>query len=332
MIQRLFRQSLHGLGVLWGSVTLVFLIFSQVPDPARAIAGQNERVEAIESFRAIHGLDLPLGQRYLRFLGELSPLGRTFDGGWGLKWPGLGTSYFGQRPVVESLVESLPATMLLACSAMGMALVLGIFIGLFLAWRGDGALAKGIIGLATLGMSAPSFFVAILVAWGLGVVWHDYTGLPATGGWRVLDPFEGPQVAWKHLILPTLTLGIRPLSVVIQLTRNAAADVLEESYVRTARAKGLGGWQLMRRHVARNAMNPVLTAASGWFASMLAGAVFVEYVFGWNGMGLLMFRALEQGDLPVVMGGVLVVATTFVVVNLVVDVLYGWLDPRVRLD
>jgi len=234
--------------------------------------------------------------------------------------------------VVDALVEALPATMLLAFAAMGLALVLGIVLGLMLAWRGDGPGARAIIGFATLGMSAPSFFVAILVAWGFGVVWHDVTGLPATGGWRVLDPFEGPQVAWKHLILPALTLGIRPLSVVIQLTRNAAADVLEESYVRTARAKGLGGWQLLRRHVVRNAMNPVLTAASGWFASMLAGAVFVEYVFGWNGMGLLMFRALEQGDLPVVMGGVLVVAAVFVTVNILVDVMYGWLDPRVRLD
>jgi len=329
---RLLRQLAQGLGVLWGSVTLVFLIFSQVPDPARAIAGQNERTEAIEAFRELHGLNLSLGERYVRFLGELSPLGPKASGGWGLKWPGLGTSYFGGRPVVEALVEALPATMLLAFAAMGLALVLGIALGLMLAWRGDGPLARIVIGISTLGMSAPSFFVAILVAWGLGVVWHDYTGLPPTGGWRVLDPFEGPQVAWKHLILPALTLGIRPLSVVIQLTRNAAADVMEESYVRTAKAKGLGGWQLMRRHVVRNAMNPVLTAASGWFASMLAGAVFVEYVFGWNGMGLLMFRALEQGDLPIVMGAVLVVATVFVVVNILVDVAYGWLDPRVRLD
>ncbi|MDP7435926.1 MAG: ABC transporter permease, partial [Flavobacteriales bacterium] len=101
--------------------------------------------------------------------------------------------------------EALPATMLLALAAMGLALTLGIAMGLMLAWRGDGPVARGVIGVATLGMSAPSFFVAILVAWGLGVVWHDYTGLPATGGWRVLDPFEGPQVAWKHLILPALT-------------------------------------------------------------------------------------------------------------------------------
>lgn len=328
---RLLRQLARGLGVLWGSVTLVFLIFSQVPDPARAIAGQNERTEAIEAFRAAHGLDLSLPQRYGRFLAALSPIGKRPDGSVGLKWPSLGTSYYGERPVVEALVEALPATMLLAFAAMGLALLLGVSMGMALAWRGDGPLARWVIGLATLGMSAPSFFVAILVAWGLGVVLHDWTGLPATGGWRVLDPFAGPQVAWKHLLLPALTLGIRPLSVIIQLTRNAATDVLSESYVRTARAKGMTGWRLMQKHVLRNAMNPVLTAASGWFASMLAGAVFVEYVFGWNGMGLLMFRALEQGDLPVVMGGVLLVATTFVLVNILVDVLYGWLDPRVNL-
>lgn len=328
---RLARRLAQGVGVLWGSLTLVFLIFSQVPDPARAIAGQNERTEAVEAFRAIHGLNLPLGERYVRFLGNLSPFGRV-DGGWGFKRPSLGVSYFGERPVVEALGEALPATLLLAAVAMGIALVLGIVLGLWLAWRGDGPLAQWVIGLATLGMSAPSFFVAILVAWLFGYVWHDWTGLPATGGWRVLHPFEGPQVAWSHLILPALTLGVRPLSVVIQLTRNAAQDVLAESYVRTARAKGLSGWHVMRHHVLRNAMNPVLTAASGWFASMLAGAVFVEFVFGWNGMGLLMFRALEQGDLPVVMGGVLFVASTFVVVNLLVDLLYGWLDPRVRLS
>lgn len=327
---RVLRQLAQGVSVLWGSATLVFFIFSQVPDPARAIAGQNERQEAMDAFRRVHGLDLPLGQRYLRFLGELSPWGPQ-DTGWGMKAPSLGLSYFGERPVVEALMEALPATLLLAVTAMGLALMLGVSLGLALAWRGDGLVARAVIGLATLGMSAPSFFVAILVAWLFGVVWHDVTGLPPSGGWRVLDPFEGPKVAWNHLILPALTLGIRPLSVVIQLTRNAAEGVLAKSYIRTARAKGVGGWQLMQRHVLRNAMNPVLTAASGWFASMLAGAVFVEFVFGWNGMGLLMFRALEAGDLPVVMGGVMVVATVFVAVNMAVDAMYAWLDPRVRL-
>ena len=203
---RVLRQLAQGVSVLWGSATLVFFIFSQVPDPARAIAGQNERQEAMDAFKRVHGLDLPLGQRYLRFLGELSPWGPQ-DTGWGMKAPSLGLSYFGERPVVEALMEALPATLLLAVTAMGLALMLGVSLGLALAWRGDGLVARAVIGLATLGMSAPSFFVAILVAWLFGVVWHDVTGLPPSGGWRVLDPFEGPKVAWNHLILPALTLG-----------------------------------------------------------------------------------------------------------------------------
>jgi peptide/nickel transport system permease protein len=153
-----------------------------------------------------------------------------------------------------------------------------------------------------------------------------------TGGlWRV-HPFEGPELAWDHLILPALTLGIRPLAVVVQLTRNSAVEVLGTSYVRTARSKGISTSRLLTHHVFRNALNPVLTAASGWFASMLAGAVFVEYVFGWQGMGMLMFRALEQSDMPVVLGCVMVVATTFVVVNFFVDAAYTVLDPRVKLS
>ncbi|MGB1943944.1 MAG: ABC transporter permease, partial [Flavobacteriales bacterium] len=178
---RALRRLVQGLSVLWGSATLVFLIFSQVPDPARAIAGQNERQEAMDAFRRVHGLDLPLGQRYLRFLGELSPWG-PHESGWGLKAPSLGVSYFGERPVVEALMEALPATLLLAVTAMGLALVVGVSLGLMLAWRGDGPVARAVIGLATLGMSAPSFFVAILVAWLFGVVWHDMTGLPPSGG------------------------------------------------------------------------------------------------------------------------------------------------------
>ena len=179
-------------------------------------------------------------------------------------------------------------------------------------------------------MSAPSFVVAILVAWLFGYVLHSYTGLPMTGGMVVVDPFEGPKLALAHIILPALTLGIRPLAVIVQLSRNSALEVLDQPYVRTAKAKGLSKSRILFKHVLRNSLNPVITATSGWFASMLAGAIFVEFVFGWKGMGLLMFKALESGDLPVVMGCTIVVATVFVLVNIVVDVLYGILDPRVR--
>lgn len=156
------------------------------------------------------------------------------------------------------------------------------------------------------------------------------TGLPMSGDLVDVDPFTGPFYNWRHLILPTLVLGIRPLAIVVQLTRSSLLDVLSQDHIRTARAKGLSEFDVVVKHGLRNALMPVLTAVSGWFASLLAGAVFVEYVFGWKGMGLEVFNALEREDLPVVMGAVLVFATIFVVMNVVVDLLYAVLDPRVR--
>ena len=321
----LLRQFLHGCWVLLGALTLVFFLFSFVPDPARQVAGQNEREEVVEAFRAKHGLNQPILMRYGRFLLGLSPIGSG-----GFKAPTLGRSFLSDRPVESAIRDALGPTMLLAAGAMSFALLFGVAIGLWLALAGDGTWGRWVLGLAALGMSAPSFVMAILVAWLFGHVLHRWTGLPMTGGWLEVDPFHGPQVAMRHAILPMLTLAIRPLSVIIQLSRNAAMEVLDQSYIRTARSKGIGKWAIATRHVLRNALNPVLTSASGWVATLLAGAVFVEFVFGWQGMGLLMFKALESGDLPVVMGCVAVIATLFVVINVGMEWLYGILDPRVR--
>ena len=325
------RKVLHGLGVLWGTLTLVFMLFAMAPDPARQLAGQNESEEIVAAIRTKLGLDRPWHVRYADFLTGFVPV--TVDDA-GVAWSGLdlGKSYVSDRPVVDAIADALPATVLLAFTAMGLAMALGLCVGFGLAMIPGSALDRWVLGFAALGMSAPSFVMAIVVSWLFGSVWHHWTGLPMTGGLWEVHPFDGPQLAWNHLILPALTLGIRPLAVVIQLTRNSAVDVLGMSYVRTARSKGISSFRLLTHHVVRNALNPVLTAASGWFASMLAGAVFVEYVFGWRGMGLLMFRALEQSDLPVVLGCVSVVAVTFVAINMLVDLAYGWLDPRVKLS
>lgn len=313
----ILKRLRQGLGVLLGTLTLVFLIFSFVPDPARELAGQNEREEVVQAFRAKHGLDQPIHIRYVNFIAGAI----TLD---------LGNSYITDRPVTEAIADSLPATVLLAVIAMLFATIIGVAIGLWLAARGESRLGDFILSICALGMSAPSFVVAILVAWLFGFVLHSYTGLPMTGGMVVVDPFEGPKLAFAYIILPAFTLGVRPLAVVIQLTRNSALEVLSQPYVRTAKAKGLSKGRVIMKHVLRNSLNPVLTATSGWFASMLAGAVFVEFVFGWKGMGLLMFQSLEKGDLPIVMGCTIVIATIFVLVNLCVDLLYAVLDPRVR--
>ena len=321
----LLKRLWQGLGVLVGTLTLVFTIFAWVPDPARELAGQNEREEVVQAFRVKHGLDKPVFQRYTTYMLNLVP----FDSG-GLRAPDLGISFITDRPVLDAIKDALPATLLLACVAMLFASVIGVATGLGIAVNGPSKFGDLIISICALGMSAPSFVVAILVAWLFGYVLHSYTGLPMTGGMVVVDPFEGPKLALAHIILPSLTLGIRPLAVIVQLSRNSALEVLDQPYVRTAKAKGLSKSRILFKHVLRNSLNPVITATSGWFASMLAGAIFVEFVFGWKGMGLLMFKALESGDLPVVMGCTIVVATVFVLVNIVVDVLYGILDPRVR--
>ena len=134
----------------------------------------------------------------------------------------------------------------------------------------------------------------------------------------------------KNLILPAIVLGIRPLAVVIQLMRNSLLEILQQDYIRTARAKGLREFQIIKKHALKNALNPVVTAVSGWFASMLAGAVFVEYIFGWNGLGKEIVDALNTLDLPIIMGAVLVIATMFILINIFVDIIYGWLDPKIN--
>jgi len=157
------------------------------------------------------------------------------------------------------------------------------------------------------------------------------TGLNMTGSLYSVDVFEGEYLSLKNLILPMITLGIRPLAVVIQLTRNAMLDVLSQDYIRTARAKGLSRNVVLFKHALRNALNPVVTAVSGWFASMLAGAVFIEFIFNWKGLGLRVFQSLQNDDYPVIMGSVLVIAAIFVLVNILVDIIYGIIDPRVRI-
>lgn len=170
-----------------------------------------------------------------------------------------------------------------------------------------------------------------------GSLLYDYsisipgTGLTMSGSWKEIHPFLGETIAPQHLILPLLTLGVRPLSVITQLTRNSLLDVLSSDFIRTAKAKGLSQSRIIWYHAIPAALNPVITAASGWFAGMLAGAVFVEFIFGWRGLGLELFEALQREDQPVVMGAVLFFAAFFVVINILVDVCYAWLDPRIRL-
>lgn len=233
--------------------------------------------------------------------------------------------------VDQILLQTLPNTAVLALAAMLVATMGGIFLGIIASLNFGKWPDKFLLFVSTLGMSFPSFFVAILVSWLFGFAWHEFTGLSPWGNLFEIDDYTGEKhLALKNLILPAFTLGIRPLSVIMQLSRNNLNDVLRSDYIRTSRAKGLSSRVVVLKHALINTLNPVLTAVSGWLGSLLAGAVFVEYVFGWKGVGRELVSALQKMDYPVVMGCILAIASMFVIINIIVDFLYGLLDPRIR--
>ena len=336
---------------LLGVVTVIFFLFTILPgDPAQMMLGQNESEEQLEIVRAKYGFDKSIGTQYLYYLNDLSPVSLhsknasdyTYlsDGKYSalsivslgntdlvLKAPYLRESFQKSGKSVTSVIgDTLPNTFVLAVSAILIAISLGVILGIISALQKDTWLDKAIQVLSTLGMSVPSFFSAILFAWLFGYVLHQYTNLNMTGSLYELDDFgEQNHLKLKNLILPAIVLGIRPLAVVIQLMRNSLLEILQQDYIRTARAKGLREFQIIKKHALKNALNPVVTAVSGWFASMLAGAVFVEYIFGWNGLGKEIVDALNTLDLPIIMGAVLVIATMFILINIFVDIIYGWL-------
>ncbi|WP_299684253.1 ABC transporter permease [uncultured Dokdonia sp.] len=357
MISYILKKLGYAVGTLLGVVTVIFLLFNVLGDPARMMLDQNEDPKQLAVIRAKYGFDKPLYKQYLYYLNDLSPISfhasepknytSLHTGKYNaaslltvskttivLKSPYLRESFqkTGKR-VTEVIGETLPNTFILAISAISIAIILGILFGIISAQMRDTWIDRAIQIISTLGMSVPSFFSAILFAWLFGFVLHKYTNLNMTGSLYAMDDFgEHITIQWKNLILPAFVLGIRPLAVVIQLMRNSLLEVYNQEYIRTAKAKGLSTFQIIRKHALKNALNPVVTAVSGWFASMLAGAVFVEYIFGWNGLGKEIVDALNTLDLPVIMGAVIVIATLFVVINIFVDLIYGWLDPKIRLS
>ncbi len=358
MIQFVFRKLLYGLAVLFGVITTIFFLFNVLPgDPAAIMLGQRASKDAIEAIHRDLGTDKPLLNQYANYLNDLSPMSvhnyKRSESFWYLnpekyswtslftmgkdkvvvlKYPYLRRSYITKRNVSEIIRETLPETAVLAFSAIIIASFIGILLGIVTAIKKDSLMDRSIFVIATVfGMSAPSFLVGLIMAWLFGYVLSSYTGLSPSGSLYDLDVWEGEKLYMKNLILPAITLGIRPLSIVIQLTRSSLLDVLSQDYIRTARAKGLSFKRIIFKHALKNALNPVITAISGWFAGLMAGAVFVEKIFSWKGIGNEVVEALNNNDLPVVMGATLIFAAIFVIINIIVDIFYGVLDPRVRI-
>lgn len=336
--------------MLLGVVALVFFLFNVLPgDPARLTLGQRADVASLENVRKELHLDKPVAVQFLLYLNDLSLvavhdrveaesslhylslLHLSGDRLLVLKTPYLRRSYQGKKDVWEMLTEALPGTLVLAVAAILFATVAGIGLGILSAVKKDTWMDTGAVFASVVGISAPSFFMGIVLAYMFGFVLSDYTGLHMTGSLFDYDAFSGRTLTLRNLILPAITLGIRPLAIIVQLTRGAMLDVLHQDYIRTAYAKGLQKRTVIFRHALRNALNPVVTAITGWFAELLAGAFFVEYIFGWKGIGKMTVDALEKFDFPVLMGAVLFTAGIFVVINLLADLLYSVIDPRIKL-
>jgi len=358
MIRKISSKIAYTLLVAWGVITVIFFLFNVLPgDPARMMLGQRADLKNVEIIRTELGLDQPLYLQYLRYLNDVSFLSayqaenpeslfyldkdkysKTFNvlqlkSGFTLvlKQPWLGRSFQSKRPVGEIVAEALPNSMILALSAIFIAFIFGNLLGIISALNKDRWIDRLSIFFSTIGMSVPSFFAAILIAWLFAWKLGHITHLNLTGNLYEVDDYgRGVYPVYKNIILPAITLGIRPLSVVVQLSRSSMLDVMNQDYIRTAFAKGLSHRRVIFVHAFRNALNPVVTAVSGWFAGMLAGVVFVEYIFGWKGLGYLIVNALNFYDIPVVLGCVLTIALVFVIVNLFVDLIYAILDPRLR--
>ena len=320
--------------ILIGLSILVFLWIRALPGgPAASILGERATPEAIEQVERQYGLDRPLYVQYVKYVQSL------------LRGD-LGTSIASRRPVSEEIGRRFPATVELAVAAMIFALAFGVPLGFFAAKRHGTWFDQSSLVISLLGISIPVFFLGILLKYVFSV---KLGLLPTVGridvrldaehptGFYVLDAiltlnFEAFRSSIEHLILPAIALGSIPLAIIARITRASVLDVQNEDYVRTARAKGLDPRVVDRRHVLRNALLPITTVIGLQVGLLLSGAVLTETVFAWPGMGTWLVGAIEARDFPVLQGGILFLAIVFVLVNLVVDISYGYINPRIRLS
>lgn len=306
MIGFVLRRGAATIPVLFGVTLIAFVLTYLLPgDPARALAGERYREEDLASIRHELGLDRPVPLQYVAYVGRLlrGDLGDSFATG---------------APVARELAERFPRTALLAVASMVVASLLGVVLGTLAAWRRGGWLDRVSMFLALGGISLPVFVSAILLLWVFAVTLR---WLPPSG-WVATD--------WRALILPAVTLGIRSAAMIARMTRSTLVEVLEEDYVRTGRAKGVPERGVVIRHGLRNALVPVITLVGLDFGSYLSGSVLTESIFAWPGVGQYALTAILRRDFPAVQGTVLFLAGVFLVVNLVVDLLYGVIDPRIR--
>lgn len=301
----LLRRLIFSVFILWGAVSIVFVVLRLIPsDPARLILGSDATEAEVQALRDQLGLSDPLIVQYLRYLGDVLQLD-------------FGDSYRQQRDAMGLVLERLPATLELAGTALVIALLIGIPLGVLAALKVNGITDRIISVASLLTQSLPSFWIGIvfilIFARVFGVLPSGGTGTPA------------------HMVLPAVTLAMPMLAILIRMTRSGLLEVIHEGYIQTARAKGLSERIVIFPHAIRNALIPIVTIVGLQFGGLLAGSVIIEMVFSWPGVGRLLIDSIGQRDYNLVQASIMIISAGFVMVNLIVDVLYGYLDPRARV-
>lgn len=294
---------LRTLLTLWLVVTFAFVVLRTSGDPVVALLGADAMPDEVEQFRRAWGLDQPLIVQYFNYIGQMAT-GQ------------FGTSLRDHRPVIQIIAERLPATLQLGLVAFVLAALIGIPAGIIAALHRGGLIDRAIMALAVFGFALPNFFLGILLILLFSLTWQI---LPSSG-----------TGTWKHLLMPAITLATFTAGSLARFTRSAMLEVLEKPYMRAAAAKGVPFWKRVLFHAFPNAAIPIVTVIGLNLGQLVAGAIVVETVFAWPGIGRLLVVAVSQRDLAVVQGLVLVIAVTMVLANLAVDLLYGVLDPRIR--
>lgn len=302
------KNFLYSILIIIGVITVTFCLLYVIPgDPARMLLGQRADVKSVEAVKEELGLNKPIYVQYFDFIFK------AIQGN-------LGRSYSTNREVVKTILDKFPATALLATSALILSTILGVLIGIISSVKRYSFVDNASMIFALIGISIPQFVFALIMVLIFGAVlkWFPISGYITQG--------------WDHLILPMVTLALRPLAIIARMTRSSMMDVMSSDYVRTAKAKGLSSASVIFKHTLRNALNPVITTLSASLAATLGGAFFIEYIFNWPGIGLLAVDAILKLDFPVIQGTVLFSAVIFVVINFFVDIIYAWLDPKVKLS
>ncbi|MBV5244483.1 ABC transporter permease [Mycolicibacterium sp. PAM1] len=307
------RRLLYSAVVMFGVLLVVFALVHLVPgDPVRIALGTRYTPEAYEALRAASGLDRPLVSQFFGYIGSAL----TGD---------LGVSFRNGDPVTVTLLERLPATLSLGLAGIVIALAIALPAGIYAALR-EGRLSDALVRISSqFGVSIPDFWMGILLI----ALFSTVLGWLPTSGYRPL--FEDPAGWLRHIILPALTVAVVAAAIMTRYVRAAVLEVASMGYVRTARSKGLTPRVVTFRHTVRNALVPILTITGIQLATLLGGVIVVEVVFAWPGLGRLVFNAVAARDYPLIQGAVLLIAALFLLINLLVDVLYAVVDPRIRL-